>query len=162
MASAPPRRHVLLIDDDLSWRQELASYLTNRSTDVAATASIDDGRTLLRRQRFDTVVLDIDTDEARGMLLAQEIGARGAPSLVIIWNRGDDADCIAGLEMGTDDYLTKPFSLGELTRLRALWRRMERARLPGQGNRARRRVDGEPPGASSPPLLWTGRRADFR
>ena len=121
--------HVLAVDDDAAIRALLADYLGDNELRVTAVA---DGRTMddvLGRETIDLVVLDVRLrpGEEDGLAIARRLRERyrGLPILMLT-GRAEEADRVMGLELGADDYLTKPFSSRELlARIRALLRRAQ-------------------------------------
>jgi DNA-binding response OmpR family regulator len=130
--SADPKSawpHVLAVDDDPSIRALLADYLGDNELRVSTVA---DGRAmdaLLARETIDLVVLDVrlKPGDEDGLQIARRLRAQhaGLPILMLT-GRAEEADRVMGLELGADDYLTKPFSSRELlARIRALLRRAQ-------------------------------------
>jgi two-component system OmpR family response regulator len=125
----PAWPHVLAVDDDPSIRALLADYLGDNELRVSTVA---DGRAmdaLLARETIDLVVLDVrlKPGDEDGLQIARRLRAQhaGLPILMLT-GRAEEADRVMGLELGADDYLTKPFSSRELlARIRALLRRAQ-------------------------------------
>lgn len=119
---------VLLVDDDVELTTLLKEYLEEEGFTVSAT---EDGRSaigLVASGAVDIVVLDIMMPKMNGIELLQRIRRTSAVPVVMLTAKGDDADRIAGLNLGADDYVPKPCSPGELAaRLRAILRRAGRA-----------------------------------
>lgn len=120
---APPT-HVLVVDDDPSLRQLVVDYLTDNEMRVTALAS---GRAIydaLARETIDLLLLDLRLPGEDGMEIARRIRADSSLPIIMLTARKDEADRVMALELGADDYLTKPFSPRELlARIRALLRR---------------------------------------
>ncbi len=119
--------HVLALDDDPSIRGLLTDYL--RDNDLRCTA-VDNGRAfdaVLARETIDLVILDLRLPgEEDGLAIARRLRATSAIPILMLTGRADEADRVMGLELGADDYLTKPFSPRELlARIRALLRRAQ-------------------------------------
>src|SRR5215470_7829560 len=116
--------HVLAIDDDPSVRQMISDYLGDNEIRVSVLA---DGRGIaeaLAREVIDLVVLDLKLPGEDGMQIARALRAESDIPIIMLTGRKDEADRVMGLELGADDYLTKPFSPRELlARIRALLRR---------------------------------------
>ncbi len=129
-AARDPR--VLLVDDDRELCQMLAEYLTTENFDVK---SVHDGGEALRELRsgeFEIVVLDVMLPSISGFDVLRELGALHATPILMLTARGDDVDRIVGLELGADDYLSKPFNPRELVaRMRAILRRVSNRARPG-------------------------------
>lgn len=116
--------HVLALDDDPSIRDLLATYLAQNEMRVTAVA---DGSSLietLSREAIDLVVLDLRLPGEDGMQIMHRIRQRSSIPILVLTGVAEEADRVMGLELGADDYLTKPFSPRELlARIRALLRR---------------------------------------
>ncbi|WP_158219596.1 response regulator [Ideonella sp. A 288] len=116
--------HVLVLDDDESIRQLVGDYLGANELRVTAVAS---GRALdeaMGRDAIDLVVLDLRLPGEDGLQIARRLREASAIPILMLTGRVDEADRVMGLELGADDYLTKPFSPRELlARIRALLRR---------------------------------------
>jgi len=115
--------HILIVDDDREIRELVGNYLTKnglRSTVVA------DGRQMRSSLEANTVELDIMLPGDDGLVLCRELraGKHKAIPILMLTARDDQTDRILGLEMGADDYLTKPFAARELlARINAVLRR---------------------------------------
>ena len=121
--SATPIPHVLAVDDDPSIRQMIADYLGDNDIQVTAIGSGARSRTSWRRETIDLLILDLSCRGGWDGDRAQAARGIGVP-IIILTGRKDEADRVMGLELGADDYLTKPFSPRELlARIRALLRR---------------------------------------
>ena len=116
--------HVLVVDDDPTIRELVTDYLAKNEFRVTAVA---DGRAMqavLADQVVDLVVLDLKLRSEDGMALARRIRDESEIPIVMLTGRSEEADRIMGLELGADDYLTKPFSPRELlARIRTVLRR---------------------------------------
>jgi DNA-binding response OmpR family regulator len=116
--------HVLAIDDDPVLREAIADYLGQHEFRVTA---VPDGRAMhevIARQVVDLVVLDLKLQSEDGMALARRLRDESAIPIIMLTGRREEADRVMGLELGADDYLTKPFSPRELlARIRAVLRR---------------------------------------
>ena len=124
--SAPPAAapHVLVVDDDPTIRDLVSDYLGRNDLRVTAVA---DGRAMhavLADQVVDLVVLDLKLRGEDGMALARRLRDDSEIPIVMLTGRSEEADRVMGLELGADDYLTKPFSTRELlARIRTILRR---------------------------------------
>ncbi|MBU1689109.1 MAG: two-component system response regulator OmpR [Gammaproteobacteria bacterium] len=123
---------ILLIDDDARIRELLLRYLTEQGFDVKAAADGREMAQLLDRGRFDVWVLDLMLPGEDGLSILRRARGTGENTPVILLTaKGDEIDRIVGLEMGADDYLSKPFNPRELVaRINAILRR-QRIPLPG-------------------------------
>ena len=117
--------HILAVDDDPSVRKMISDYLGDNDLRVTALASGREIADVMQRDTIDLLVLDLRLPGEDGMEIARKL-RQESPGLPIIMltGRKDEADRVMGLELGADDYLTKPFSPRELlARIRALLRR---------------------------------------
>jgi len=116
--------HVLAVDDDPSVRQMIADYLTDNDVRVTTLASGREIADVMAREMIDLVILDLRLPGEDGMQIARKLREESDLPIIILTGRKDEADRVMGLELGADDYLTKPFSPRELlARIRALLRR---------------------------------------
>jgi DNA-binding response OmpR family regulator len=116
--------HVLALDDDPAIRQLVAEYLTANEMRVTAVASGRELAAVMAAETVDLVVLDLRLHGEDGMQIARKLREESAIPILMLTGRVDEADRVMGLELGADDYLTKPFSPRELlARIRALLRR---------------------------------------
>ena len=115
---------VLLVEDERKLRDLVRSYLERAGYLVLATGSGAEAISLANSAAPDLVVLDLGLPDVPGETVAREIRAAGAPSILMLTARSAEEDRIAGLELGADDYVTKPFSPRELVlRVQAILRR---------------------------------------
>ena len=119
-------RTILVVEDETTLRETLADALEVEGFRVIAAA---DGREALARFRADKpdlVLLDLMLPELSGIEVCRIIRAESAVPIIMLTARGAEIDKVVGLELGADDYVTKPFSLRELSaRIRAILRRGE-------------------------------------
>jgi len=116
--------HLLVVDDDERLRSLLHRYLTSNGYRVTAAADAADARTLMKSIAFDLLVLDVMMPGESGFDLTKSLRAHSQVPILILTAKGDAEDRIAGLELGADDYLPKPFEPRELLlRVGALLRR---------------------------------------
>lgn len=117
---------VLVVEDDLDLAEPLQEGLTQHGF---RPVHVLDGRAaldVLERQTVDVVVLDVMLPDVDGFSVCREIRRRSDVPVLMLTARGHELDRVTGLEVGADDYVTKPFSLRELVaRLRAILRRRE-------------------------------------
>ena len=131
-------KHVLVVDDDASIRDLVGDYLSDHAFRVSRAADGSAMERTLSRVSPDVILLDLQLGNEDGLDLLRTVASRAdTPVIIITGNRRDEADRVVGLELGADDYITKPFGLRELlARVRAVLRRAE------AGNAAaRRRAD---------------------
>jgi two-component system OmpR family response regulator len=124
METAASLGHVLAVDDDPSTRQMVEQYLGENDLRVTTLGSGRQIAEVMARDMVDLVVLDLRLPGEDGMQIARQLRADSDIPIIMLTGRKDEADRVMGLELGADDYLTKPFSPRELlARIRALLRR---------------------------------------
>ena len=132
MASQAPR--ILLVDDEQSVQKLLSFPLRKEGYEVVPAL---DGRQALDRLRetsFDLVVLDLMLPLLDGFEVCRQVRARSSVPIIMLTARADEIDKVLGLELGADDYITKPFSVREFrSRVKAVLRRAELARAGDPG-----------------------------
>ena len=126
-----PALHIAVLDDEVDITQLLAGYLRGHGYRVTP---VHEGRSLMALMRTDPpalVLLDLGLPGEDGFLIARQLREHWRCGLVIVTGRGDSVDKVVGLEVGADDYVTKPFDLRELlARIKAVLRRLMPADLP--------------------------------
>jgi DNA-binding response OmpR family regulator len=123
-AAARLAPHILVVDDDPALRELLATYLGDNELRVTTVASGAAMAEAFDREANDLVVLDLRLPGEDGLQLARALRERAAVPIVLLTGRAEEADRVMGLELGADDYVTKPFSPRELlARIRAVLRR---------------------------------------
>jgi two-component system, OmpR family, response regulator len=137
--SARADPHVLVVDDEADVRDLVAEYLSRNDIRVSAVACGHAMFEAFDREAIDLVVLDLKLPGEDGMELARSLRERATVPIVFLTGRDEEADRVMGLELGADDYVTKPFSPRELlARLRAVLRRYRvQATLPERDNTRR-------------------------
>src|SRR5258708_4321250 len=116
--------HILAVDDDPIIREAIAHYLRQHEFRVTAVAEGGAMQATLAHEVIDLVVLDLKLVTEDGMALARRLRDESAIPIIMLTGRCEEADRVMGLELGADDYLTKPFSPRELlARIRAVLRR---------------------------------------
>ena len=121
-APADPPVHVLVVEDDAGIAQSLQRGLAR--VGYQATVAYD-ARTALAAEPADVVLLDLGLPDLDGMEVCRRLRERSAAALIVLTARGEEADRVAALDEGADDYLVKPFGLAELlARIRAVLRRV--------------------------------------
>lgn len=123
----PAWPHVLAVDDDPSVRSLLRDYLADNDLRVTAVASGADCMAVVAREVVDLVLLDVRLPGEDGLQIARRLRETSSTMpILMLTGRAEEADRVMGLELGADDYLTKPFSTRELlARIRALLRRAQ-------------------------------------
>ena len=119
------KARILLIEDDLAIRAGLEMNLKVEGYDTATAADGEIARKLALGERWDLILLDLMLPKVDGLAVLRELRERGVLTPVIVLSaRGQEIDKVAALEMGADDYVSKPFGLAELlSRIRAVMRR---------------------------------------
>ncbi len=122
--NALPSPHVLVVDDDPALRALLLEYLGGNELRVSAVGNGSEMMRAFDQGAIDLVVLDLRLPGEDGMQLARRLRERAAVPIIVLTGRAEEADRVMGLELGADDYVTKPFSPRELlARIRAVLRR---------------------------------------
>jgi DNA-binding response OmpR family regulator len=138
-------KHIVIVDDDPAIRTMIVNYLTEQGFRASGAADGGAMGRLLDAGGADLVILDLRLGSEDGMDIVRRIRAESnLPIIIVTGQRRDEVDRIIGLELGADDYLTKPLNLRELlARVRAVLRRAA-APAPGpeNGKRARYRFAG--------------------
>jgi len=126
------RVHVLVIDDEPAIRRFLRAALTSQDYQVTDAATGSDGLAQASTRTPDLILLDLGLPDLDGLAVTQRLRAWTETPIVVLSARGQEADKIAALDAGADDYVTKPFAIGELSaRMRAALRRSAHA---GEGD----------------------------
>jgi len=122
------RPHLLIVDDDREIRGLLAQYLDKHEFRTTTVADGREMRRVMERSHVDLLVLDLMLPGEDGLCLCRELRSRSQVPIIMLTARGEDVDRIIGLELGADDYLTKPFNPRELLgRIKAILRRAAHA-----------------------------------
>ena len=120
-------KQVLVLEDEPRVAEVVESYLRRDGFEPTVCATVKDALASLRKSRPGMMILDVGLPDGSGLDVLRESSATGArvPAIVLT-ARGDESDRIVGLELGADDYVTKPFSPRELmARVRSLLRRVD-------------------------------------
>jgi DNA-binding response OmpR family regulator len=132
----PDSSTILLVDDEDAVQKLLAYPLERDGFRVLQARDGEEALALFSDQRVDLVVLDLMLPKLDGLEVCKRLRAGSDVPIIMLTARGDELDKVLGLELGADDYITKPFSIREFrSRVRALLRRAAAPRRPG--------VDGE-------------------
>ncbi len=131
--------HILVIDDDADVRDLVAEYLGKNDMRVSTGCCGQEMFELFDREAIDLVLLDLKLPGEDGMQLVRALRERATVPIVLLTGRSEEADRVMGLELGADDYVTKPFSPRELlARVHAVLRRYQvQATLPERDNTRR-------------------------
>ncbi|MEM5295599.1 response regulator transcription factor [Burkholderia sp. JPY481] len=116
---------ILIVEDDTDIRTSLVRFLVDRGFTVQEADSAEAASKILRNGEIDLVLLDIMLPGKNGLDLCRQLRASGGPRIIMLTALAEPTDKVTGLELGADDYVCKPFDLGELlARIRALLRRV--------------------------------------
>jgi two-component system, OmpR family, response regulator len=116
--------HLLLVEDDPDISASLADFLRGKGYDVHVEASAEGARDVLARSTFDAMLLDVMLPGEDGLSLCRHVRASNGPPIIMLTALSEATDKVIGLELGADDYVTKPFDLRELlARIRVVLRR---------------------------------------
>jgi len=119
-----PQPHILIVDDDREIRELLSKFLERQGLRVSAARDAREARRLWPLGRYHLVVLDLRLPGESGLDLAKWLRQQGEVPIVMLTAMGEETDRIVGLELGADDYVSKPFNPRELlARIRAVLRR---------------------------------------
>ena len=131
MDGAP--EHILVVDDDERLRHLLRRYLTQSGYLVSVAGDAREAKQVLSQITFDLIVLDVMLPDQSGIELTRELRNGNPVPILLLTARGEPEDRIAGLEVGADDYLVKPFEPRELSlRIASILRRVRLTEEPGQ------------------------------
>lgn len=126
---------LLVVDDDADIRDLIVGQLRQENYRLLSAANLSDLRQVMRDEPVDLIVLDLNLPDGDGLLLCRELRASGSDvQIIMVTARGSAIDRVLGLELGADDYLTKPFEPRELlVRIRNLLRRGRSEAAPRAG-----------------------------
>jgi DNA-binding response OmpR family regulator len=115
---------ILFVEDDTTIAMGVEYSLKQDGFQVSLAYRLEEARDLLKRQPFDLVLLDLGLPDGSGYTLCKEIRVAGDTPIIILSARDEEASIVLGLDLGADDYITKPFRLRELiSRMKAVLRR---------------------------------------
>lgn len=119
-------KHILIVDDEVRIRDVVSYALQKEGYQVTCASDGKAGLAALERGGVDLVVLDVMLPEVDGLEVCRRVRARSRVPILFLSARSEEIDRVLGLELGGDDYLTKPFSPRELVaRVRAVFRRID-------------------------------------
>jgi DNA-binding response OmpR family regulator len=129
---APARRRILVVEDEPDIARGLRDALEFEQFEVITTGLARDGLRLVRERSPDLVILDLMLPDGNGFNVCEDIRkTHPVIPIIMLTARSQETDKIRGLEVGADDYVTKPFSIGELVaRVNAMFRRLTRSSPP--------------------------------
>ena len=138
-----PAPTILLVDDEDSVRKVLAFPLERDGFTVVQAADGEDALRQFGEHTIDLVVLDIMLPRLDGLEVCKRLRATSTVPIIMLTARDDELDKVIGLELGADDYITKPFSIREFrSRVRALLRRAKAPHTPDKEAEERIELDG--------------------
>lgn len=115
---------LLVVDDEPEILSLLSSTLTAEGFDVRVSTTAASFREINRREIVSLYLIDVNLPDGNGFSLVRELRADGGKGIILLTGRSSETDHVVGLEVGADDYVTKPFRLRELTaRVNAVFRR---------------------------------------
>ena len=118
--------HILVVDDEADTRDELREYLTRKGFRVSTADGGAAMRRILEREPTDLIILDLTMPGEHGLTLVGGIRKTSNAGIIILTGTGDPVDQVVGLELGADDYISKPCNLRELlARVRSVLRRVK-------------------------------------
>lgn len=121
-------KKLLIVDDKLELRQLLRSYLVEEGFEVYTASNGQEALFAARDHKPDLIILDLMMPEMSGFEFLRAFRRESDTPVIVLTARLEENDKVVGLELGADDYVTKPFSMRELTaRVRAVLRRMDKA-----------------------------------
>jgi DNA-binding response OmpR family regulator len=126
-------KKILVVDDKPELRTLLKNYLSQEGFEVVAAGDGREALFVARQEKPDLIILDLMMPEMGGYEFLRIYGREADTPVIILTAKLEENDKVLGLELGADDYMTKPFSPRELTaRVRAVLRRMEKQQSAGQ------------------------------
>jgi DNA-binding response OmpR family regulator len=126
LGAAAMNEHILLVDDDMLMRRSLTFGLERAGYKTTSAANAEDALQIARRELPDLVILDVNLPGMDGLKALQHFKERSNIPIILLTARRKDLDEILGLELGGDDYITKPVNLDVLlAHIKAVFRRME-------------------------------------
>jgi two-component system torCAD operon response regulator TorR len=107
-------QHLLIVEDDRTTRMRLAGYLREQGHRVSTASDAEEMESIIEFDPPDLLLVDINMDGKDGLTITREQRAKSRVGIILLTARDDQVDKIVGLEMGADDYVTKPFDKREL------------------------------------------------
>ncbi|MCK4932321.1 MAG: response regulator transcription factor [Candidatus Aminicenantes bacterium] len=130
-------KRILIIEDDVAILRGLKDNLEYESYEVLTATDGEQGYSLIKEKKPDLIILDLMLPKMSGYEVCRKVRDEGITTpILMLTARGEEMDRVVGLDLGADDYVTKPFSVPELlARIRAIIRRIQKAKtgdLPGE------------------------------
>jgi DNA-binding response OmpR family regulator len=130
-SASPPLPHLLVVDDETEIAESIARYFGRYGFRVSTAGDGAAMRAIVQNEQVDVVLLDLGLPREDGFELTRWLRERWRGAIIIVTGRGESVDRVVGLELGADDYVTKPFDLRELlARVRSVLRRTTVAAEP--------------------------------
>lgn len=130
MADSTPR--ILIVEDEVASLNLLASYFEGENYQVFKAVDSDEAERILAHNTIDVILLDVNLPSKDGLALTREIRGKSDVGIILVTHKDDDIDRIVGLELGADDYVTKPYNTRELfARVKNLVQRVKANPLSG-------------------------------
>jgi DNA-binding response OmpR family regulator len=124
-ATAISARPILVLEDDAEVAKTITLMLERDGWSTCLATTLAEGFTCLTERDPCIVITDLGLPDGSGMNMVREASSRGRVGVIVVSGRGEEVDRVVGLEVGADDYISKPFSSREVTaRVRALYRRL--------------------------------------
>jgi len=119
-------KRILVVDDEVKIVELVSDYLKRSGYDVLSAYDGESALEKVRREKPDLIILDLGLPKMDGLDVTRSIRQSSVAPIIMLTARSDESDKLIGLELGADDYITKPFSPKELVaRVRVVFRRME-------------------------------------
>ncbi|MFT8704993.1 response regulator [Bifidobacterium aquikefiricola] len=126
---------ILIVEDEESYREPLVYQLNREGYDVSSAATGEEGLDIFTKGGVDLVLLDLMLPGLDGIALCRRIREQSRVPVIMLTAKSSEIDKVVGLEIGADDYVTKPYSFRELlARIRAVLRRNQSDQAPERGN----------------------------
>ncbi|GMQ65295.1 response regulator transcription factor [Vallitalea maricola] len=120
-------KKIMLVEDDNSLAYGIHIALKSNNYNVIISKTISDGKKMVSNELFDLVILDIDLPDGSGYELCKYIRNRSDVPIIFLTGLNEEINIVTGLDMGADDYITKPFKLSVLiSRMNAVFRRIDK------------------------------------
>lgn len=107
-------QHLLVVEDDAALRTVMCAYLETAGYQVIQAETGAQFHAKVARHKVDLIILDLELPDEDGLVLARQVRSKSNAPIIMVTSRATSADKIAGLEIGADDYVTKPFDPKEL------------------------------------------------
>ena len=122
------KTRILLVEDDVTITIGLEYSLEQEGFDVTVAGSVKTAMVMLSQEKFDLVLLDISLPDGNGFDICRWLKQKGDTPVIFLTARDDEGSVVMGLDIGADDYITKPFRIRELqSRIRSVLRRTRKA-----------------------------------